>query len=97
MDHKTKSRTIQGIPKFKARPRPGVILEIIIRLEVAGVAGDWVSVEEILEWLQLRFPARDVAEMEVTVRAQLSRLPRERGIPIQKRRDGRNMLYSSAG
>jgi hypothetical protein len=76
--------------------RPGVITEIENILRKAGEQGRMVTTEQILTKLAKKFPDRDIAGMEVTVRAQLSRLPRERGLEITKERDGRLVRYAAA-
>ncbi len=76
--------------------RPGVITEIENILKKAGEQGRMVTTEQILQKLVKKFPDRDEQGMEVTVRAQLSRLPRERGLEITKERDGRLVRYAAA-
>jgi hypothetical protein len=76
--------------------RPGIISFIIGLLQTASERGHALTVEQILTKLARKFPDRDVAGMEVTVRAQLSRIPQERGIDIHKERDGRVMRYMAA-
>lgn len=77
-------------------PRPGVIQEIVKILERARDRGTTVTTEQILTGLSHKFPDRDIEGMEITVRAQLSRLPAERGVGIHKERDGRIVRYAAA-
>jgi hypothetical protein len=79
-------------PRF---PRPGVIRAIVGILEKAGSRDETMSVEDIAEKLTKQFPERDPGAMVTTIRAQLSRLPTERGVDIVKKRDGRTMRYAA--
>lgn len=76
--------------------RPGIISTIIDVLKKAGEKGKPVGVEQILTKLQRKFPERDLEGMEITVRAQLSRLPKEKKLNIEKTREGRNVFYQAA-
>lgn len=76
--------------------RPGVIAEIQHILEVARDKEKPLTTEQILTRLSKKFPDRDIQGMEVTVRAQLSRLPREKQFPIDKEREGRLIRYAAA-
>src|SRR4051812_29762404 len=68
--------------------RPGVISDIMGELTKAKEKGTMVSTEQILSALARKHKDRDERGMLVTVRAQLSRLPREKGFDIDKARDG---------
>jgi hypothetical protein len=76
--------------------RPGVIEEIKKVLNKARDNDKPVGVENILTHLSRKFPNRDEQGMEITIRAQLSRLPKEQDFGIEKERDGRNVLYRAA-
>jgi hypothetical protein len=77
-------------------PRPGVISEIQSILTKARDKGKMLTVEQILSQLARKFPERDEAGMEITVRAQLSRLPKERKFGIHKERNDRYTTYAAA-
>lgn len=68
-------------------PNPGIIRHLINVLEGAGQRGDFLTIEELLMALSRKFPERDPEGMLVTIRAQLSRMPTQRGIPVLKRKD----------
>lgn len=76
--------------------QPGVISGIITVLGTAKTQKKMLTVAEITQELVKMFPERPEAGMTTTVRAQLSRLPRERDFVITKTRDGREMRYAAA-
>lgn len=76
--------------------QPGIISSICNQLIAAKKAKQPVTAQQLLASLSKQFPTRTPAGMLVTVRAQLSRLPRERDFAITKTRDGRVVKYSAA-
>jgi hypothetical protein len=84
-----------GITNSSVRKSDGVIASIIALLNDAKRDGTYLSQEEIVRALAAKFPDRDASGMEITVRAQLSRLPRERGFPIAKIKMGRSVKYAA--
>lgn len=76
--------------------RPGVISAIQDILEAARDKGKPLTVEQILSKLTRKFPDRDESGMEITVRAQLSRLPKEKKFAIDKTREDRYTRYAAA-
>ena len=76
--------------------QPGVIATIISCLESAKKHKKLVTSGEILDVLCKTFPQRKREGMIITVRAQLSRIPEEKGIKITKVRDGRVVRYAAA-
>ena len=76
--------------------QPGVIAAICTTLSDAKKSKDMLTVTMIVAKLSKIFPDRPEAGMTTTVRAQLSRLPREREFMITKTRDGREMRYAAA-
>lgn len=76
--------------------QPGIISSICAQLTTAKQKKTAVTAQEILAALSKQFPTRAAAGMLVTVRAQLSRLPNEKGFEINKTRDGRVVKYSAA-
>jgi hypothetical protein len=76
--------------------QPGIIATIMETLVKAKEKKGVVTVNDILDTLVKNFPSRDRASMAITVRAQLSRLPREKDFDIKKVRDGRTVSYAAA-
>jgi hypothetical protein len=73
--------------------QPGIIASIITQLTEAKAKKKPVTVAGILDTLQKQFPDRKREGMQITVRAQLSRLPDERDFAISKKREGRHVTY----
>lgn len=78
-----------------AKGKPGIINEIVTLLK-SSVDEGGRTVDEMVESLRKQFPERDADSMEITIRCQLGRLPKERGINIVKQREGRIVRYSAA-
>lgn len=76
--------------------QPGIIASIMDELVLAKKKNSPVTTTEILAKLKKQYPDREEVGMLVTVRAQLSRLPNEKGFAIDKTRDGRNVRYQAA-
>lgn len=80
-------------PGAEPKSSRGVIAQIMVVLSDAKSNGTPVSADEILDKLCDTFPDRARAGMLVTVRAQLSRLPKEKNFQIKKSREGGAMKY----
>jgi hypothetical protein len=76
--------------------QPGIIAEIVTTLKKAKENGKPVTSKQILDHLAKKFPDREASGMMITVRAQLSRLPREKDLKIKKHREGRVVTYAAA-
>lgn len=76
--------------------QPGIIAGIINCLSDCKKAKAMMTVEEIVAVLHKQFPDRPIAGMTTTVRAQLSRLPKEKDFAIKSKRDGRRVRYMAA-
>jgi hypothetical protein len=87
---------VQAKKNAEKSAQPGIISDIMTFLTQAQQHQKPLTVEELLAKLSAKHPKRDVAGMQTTVRAQLSRLPREKEFGIEKLRDGRNVRYMAA-
>lgn len=76
--------------------QPGVIASIMQQLVAARKAKAPVTAAQILDVLCKQFAQRERSGMLITVRAQLSRLPRERDFAISKTRDGKFVRYAAS-
>lgn len=76
--------------------QPGVIASIMETLAHAKATEAMLTVNEIVGILQKKFPTRTAEGMTITVRSQLSRLPREKEFKVRKLRDGRVVRYAAA-
>ncbi|HEX4154751.1 MAG TPA: DNA sulfur modification protein DndB [Acidobacteriaceae bacterium] len=74
----------------------GIIDSIVKVLEQAKAENSPKTVDEILTFLKKSFPARDPNGMLLTIRAQLSRLPTEKGFQILSSQEGRYKRYWAA-
>jgi hypothetical protein len=74
----------------------GVIHSIQKELLKARDKGKMITTEDILTKLVQQHPKRDEEGMLITVRAQLSRLPKEKHFGIVKEREGRVVRYQAA-
>lgn len=80
----------------KSTAQPGVIKLIMDTLTDAKKHKKGVTAGDILAKLTKAFPERQATGMMITVRAQLSRLPKERDFDIVKERDGQVVRYRAA-
>jgi hypothetical protein len=92
----SKTLTKGGLKRGQtAKGKPGIINAIVSLLQSAVDDGG-KTVDELVEELGKQFPERDADAMEITVRCQLGRLPKERGVNIVKQREGRVVRYAAA-
>lgn len=76
--------------------QPGIIAHLMGALVTAKEKKVMMTVDEIVQQLVKKFPDREATGMQTTVRAQLSRLPKEKDFAINKQRDGRVVRYAAA-
>lgn len=83
---KTKKKAVTTPRSETAKGKPGVINEIVSLLKGSVDAGG-VTVKEMVLALASKFPSRPVEGMEITVRCQLGRIPKQRKLKIGKQKD----------
>lgn len=89
-------RTVQSRLNAETTAQPGIIADIMSILSEAKAQETMLTANGIGDKLAEKYPERKLSGMMVTVRAQLSRLPRERNFPIHKLRDGHVKRYAAA-
>lgn len=73
----------------KKSTRPGVIATIMATLQ----RPEGATFKEVLEVLMAEFPDRDAEKMAATARAQINRLPEEKGLAMKKVRADGQLRY----
>lgn len=89
-----KKKGASGTTTSTAKGKPGVIAAIVEILK-GSVDNGGVTVKEIVSDLEKRFPSRAGESMEITVRCQLGRIPKQRNLKIDKQRmkDSKEFKY----
>lgn len=89
-----KAKGETGTTHSSSKGKPGIINAIVDILK-GSVDNGGATVTEIVAGLKERFPTREAESMEITVRCQLGRIPKQRGLKIgkQKEKDGKMVRY----
>jgi hypothetical protein len=92
----TQSKVTASSHNATSTAQPGIIATIMQILLNAKQTKKPVSAAQIIAQLSKQFPQRAVSGMGITVRAQLSRLPREKQFAIVRDKSANVTTYSAA-
>lgn len=70
-------------PKPEKAPKGPGVIETIFEL----ITDKWVSLGDLCSTLHSRFPDRDPEKLMNTIKTQLTRIPRERGVALERDKD----------